>query len=108
MQISNIENFKDGWFVGKFIPSIHFGDFEVGHHSHKAGDIHISHYHTESREINYIIRGNMRVNDTIFKTGDIFVLEPYEVSHAVKFFEDTELIIVRTKSIPSDKVIVKE
>ena len=36
------------------------------------------------------------------KAGDMWIYEPNEISD-VEFLEDTELIIVRWPSIPSDK-----
>ena len=103
MRIDNIDNFTKGWFCGDFFPSIHkTGNFEVGYHKHKKGDKTQNHYHKLSAEINVIISGKMIVNGQELNKHEIFTFEPYEVSEA-EFLEDTELIVVRTKSFPGDK-----
>jgi quercetin dioxygenase-like cupin family protein len=103
MKISNIKNMKGGWFIGNFEPSVLNTDkFEVGYHRHKKGDPTNDHYHKESNEINLIIKGKMVVNGRELSTGDIFIFEPYVVSEA-EFIEDTDLIVVRDSSNPTDK-----
>ena len=52
---------------------------------------------------NYIIiKGKLKINDTIFSSGDIFVIEPNEIADP-KFLEDSEVIIVKLPSNTSDK-----
>ena len=42
----NIENFKGGWFVGDFKPSLFKNPFfEVAHHKHEKGQQTFPHYH---------------------------------------------------------------
>jgi quercetin dioxygenase-like cupin family protein len=108
MKISNIKDMKGGWFVGNFNPSLLKTDkFEVGLHKHKKGDETHHHYHKKSTEINVIIKGKMIVNGKELSTNDIFIFEPYVVSEA-EFLEDTELIVVRDASNPTDKYMVNE
>lgn len=103
MKVFNIDDMKGGWFVGDFDPSILRTDkFEVGLHQHKKGDDTHDHYHKQSTEINVIIKGKMIVNGRYLSSGDIFVFEPYTVSEA-EFLEDTDLIVVRDASNPTDK-----
>lgn len=103
MKIDNIKNMKHGWIVGEFDPSVESCSFEVGHHFHAKGAVGQNHYHKLSKEINYVLRGKMMINGKVMTTGQIFVLEPYEISCDVTFLEDTDLVVIRTKSIPGDK-----
>ena len=48
----------------------------------------------------------MKVNNEIFSTGDILVINPYETVDPL-FLEDTEVIIIKTPSIIGDKKIIK-
>jgi|TARA_B100000965_G_scaffold51096_1_gene37944 quercetin dioxygenase-like cupin family protein len=106
MKQSNINDFKGGWFVGDFEPSIFKNPFfEVAHHSHKKGCETFPHYHKVTQELNYILRGEVKVSGKHFKSGDMWIYEPNDVSD-VEFLADTDLVIVRWPSIPSDKYMV--
>lgn len=105
MKILNISDMIGGWFVGNFEPTAHKTDqFEVSYKLHPKGQEWDVHYHTTVTEINYIIRGKMRLQGRELKEGDIFILEPYEIADP-EFLIDTEIICVKTPSI-NDKVIV--
>lgn len=105
MKILNIEDMVGGWFVGDFEPTAYkTKNFEVSYKLHPKGQEWDIHYHTDVTEINYVIRGNMVLQGKILKTGDIFILEPYEIADP-NFLEDTEIICVKTPSI-NDKVSV--
>lgn len=98
-----MKNFTGGWFVGNFIPSVHkTKDFEACYKIHKKGEKWDAHYHKVAIEINYLIRGRMKIQDQILKKGDIFVLNPKEVADPT-FFEDCELIVIKIPSIKGDK-----
>jgi quercetin dioxygenase-like cupin family protein len=103
MEKHKIEDFKGGWFIGNFIPSSHITkDFEVCYKKHFQGEKWPVHYHKESKEINYLVRGKMKIQNQIIEQGDIFILHPYEVADPV-FLEDCEVLIVKTPSVPGDK-----
>jgi hypothetical protein len=53
-------------------------------------------------EINYVIRGRMKIQNTIVEKGDIFILYPYEVADP-EYLEDTELVIIKIPSAKGDK-----
>ncbi len=76
--------------------------FEVAHHKHEKGCETFPHYHKVTNELNYIVSGELMVSGKHLKAGDMWIYEPNEVSD-VEFLADTELIIVRWPSIPSDK-----
>jgi hypothetical protein len=102
MKHHRLEDFYRGWIVGKFEPSLLQADFEVGIAHHHAGEPHGDHFHKLSTEINVVISGTVKINDRVFNSGDIFVLEPWEVSQA-EFITDCVIVIVRDRSIPGDK-----
>ena len=106
MIISNIKNFKNGWMIGNFEPSLlKTQNFEVGVHVYLKNFRGDKHYHTISTEFNYIINGEVIINGNTLSTGDIFVLEPNEISESA-FLEDTTILVVRNFSDPQDKYIV--
>jgi hypothetical protein len=104
--ISNINNYKSGWIVGDFEPSIYKNkDFEIAVHKHKKGDPTFPHYHKITNELNLVLNGTIEVSNNIFNKGDIWIYEQNEISDVV-FITDVELLIVRWPSIPSDKYFI--
>ena len=102
---ANIKDFKGGWFVGDFEPSLFKNPFfEVAHHKHTKGQETFSHLHKVTHELNYIVSGELMVNGKHLKAGDMWIYEPNEVSN-VENLTDNELIVVRWPSIPSDKYL---
>jgi mannose-6-phosphate isomerase-like protein (cupin superfamily) len=107
MKIYNIKDMINGWFIGNFKPSIYKTDkFEIAHHLYKKGFGGTNHKHLKSTEINYIVKGHISWNNVDLYSGDIFVFDFGEESGDILFLEDTDLIIVKFPSVPSDKVIV--
>jgi len=103
MKITKLTDYKAGWFVGNFEPTAHkTKDFEVGTTIHPKGSEWPKHYHKKSREINYLIRGKMLIQDQEIVGGDVFVFEPYEVADPI-FLEDCEVLVIKTPSVPGDK-----
>lgn len=103
MIIKRIEDFKGGWFIGDFNPSIYrTNEFEVAVHFYDKGQIWDAHYHAVAKEINYIISGKMLLQGKELKTGNVFSLEPYEIADP-EFLEPTAIVVIKTPSIPSDK-----
>jgi len=100
------KNMKGGYFIGNFEPSAYrTKDFEVAYVKHPKNDTWVKHYHEIITEINFVLSGKVRINETEFEKGDIFVIEPNETVDPL-FLEDTELIIAKTPSEPNDKFIV--
>jgi hypothetical protein len=103
MDVFNIKDFKNGWFIGDFQPSIFKNPFfEVAHHQHKAGYCGPLHTHKIAQEVTYILKGKLVASGKLLTDGDMFVYHPNEVAN-VMFVEDTELIVIKWPSIPSDK-----
>lgn len=107
MKTAHIDDFKRGWFIGNFEPSLLKGNFEVGLHRNKKGDIQSSHFHKKSTEYNLVISGEIKINDVVYKKGDIFIIEPYTVANDIECLTDNEILIVRDISDPEDKYTYK-
>jgi len=107
MKVYDIKDMVGGWFIGNFEPSvIKTEDFEVCFKFHPKGEQWDTHYHKIATEVNYLIRGEMKINDDFLNQGDIFVLEPNEIANP-EFLTDCELIVVKTPSVINDKYIVE-
>jgi quercetin dioxygenase-like cupin family protein len=103
MKIYNIKDMTRGWFVGDFTPCAYqTSDFEVGLLTHEKDEKWPSHYHKECTEINLLVSGKMKLQDTILSSGDIFVIPPYEIADPI-FMEDCKVISIKSSSNPEDK-----
>lgn len=105
MKTHKLDDFFKGWVVGNFEPSLFKSDVEVGIAKHTAGEFHQDHFHKKNTEYNIVLEGRMKINDTEFGPGDIFVLYPYEVSIA-EFITDVTIVIIRDHSDPADKYLL--
>lgn len=105
MKLYRIEDMKGGWYIGNFDPTIFkTQDFEVSYRIHKKDEFWDVHYHDITVEINFLVRGEMIIQNKTLKSGDIFILEPFEISDPV-FLEDCEVICVKVPS-KNDKISV--
>jgi len=108
MKIFRIEDMKAGWFIGDFNPTAYkTSDFEVSFRTHPKGEKWDTHYHKVATEINLLVSGDMTLQNKSLKSGDIFILEPYEIADPI-FNEDCTILCVKTPSAPSDKFVVRE
>jgi len=89
--------------VGDFEPTAYrTKEFEVCLKRHAKGERWPKHYHKAATEINYLIRGTMSIQGQMLNLGDVFILEPGEIADPI-FFEDCELIVIKTPSLQGDK-----
>lgn len=103
MRTSRIGDFKAGWFIGDFEPTLlKTPAFEVAHHFYKKGFVGTPHVHKVATEYNYIVSGGLVASGKVLGPGEMFIYDPGEVAD-VSFLEDTNLIIIKTPSLPGDK-----
>jgi hypothetical protein len=107
MKIYKLDEMKSGWFIGDFEPtSFRTNQMEACYRIHPKGEKWDTHYHRYITEINLLISGKMKIQDRILISGDIFVLEPYEIANP-EFIEDCSIVCIKYPSIPEDKIIIK-
>lgn len=103
MKIHRIEDFTGGWFIGDFDPALlKTKGFEVGYKCHEKGSEWGHHYHAIATEYNFLVKGKMIMNGQEINTGDLFIIEPGEISRS-EFLEDCHVVVIKTPSIPGDK-----
>lgn len=106
MEVRKITEFKKGWFIGNFDDSVlRTEGFEIAYATRTKGQPEPRHYHKVAKEITVIIEGKIKIHDVILQAGDVFVLDPWEITDP-EILEDTKLIIVKTPSVIGDKYIV--
>lgn len=105
MKLIGLNEFKGGWLVGNFEPSLFKREnIEVGVHEIKKGYFSDCHYHLRANEYNLILYGKVKdiSENRIYKEGDIFIYEPRDKSN-LEFIADTKLLVIRDLSDPNDK-----
>ena len=108
MIIRKMKEMRGGWFVGDFEPTVFkTSQFEVCYKYHTKGEAWDMHYHKKSLEINYLVRGSMHFQDVTLNAGDIFIVEPWEISNP-EFLEECEVLIVKIPSSKDDKYPIQE
>ena len=106
--ISDVSQFKGGWFVGNFNPSAYKTDaVEVCYKKHAQGEVWASHYHAIADEVNYLIEGQMELNGQELSAPCVFIISAGEISKPT-FLTDVSLIVVKIPGILNDKYEVKE
>jgi hypothetical protein len=102
----DLECYTRGWLIGDFVPSIERQtEFEVGCLSHSQHSFWNYHYHKESVEINYLLRGKMLINNVEYNKSDVFIINKNVISCPL-FLEDSEVICIKLPSIPKDKYLL--
>lgn len=108
MKVFSLQDFKNGWFLGDFSPSVMRSEgFEVGVLTHLAGERWPAHFHRVSKEINVLLSGKMIVCGKEINPSEIFIFEPLEIADPV-FLEDCKVLCIKVPSAPGDKVIIGE
>jgi hypothetical protein len=99
---------KGGWFIGDFEPAIlRSKEFECGMKKYDAGHIEDSHVHKQATEITLITDGVCTINDVIFASQDICVLEPGDIAKFIAITNCTT-VVIKVPSIPGDKFLTEE
>jgi quercetin dioxygenase-like cupin family protein len=103
MKIEKLEDFKGGWFIGNFHPSLlKTENVEVGVKSYKAGDKEKAHVHKKATEITLVLSGIALFNGVPVSSGNIVVLNPGEWN-AFEAFTDVTTVVIKTPSVKGDK-----
>ena len=106
MKLHKLKDMFRGWIVGNFEPSLYkTDDVEVAVKNYKAGDKEEKHYHKIATEITIISDGKVRMNGTIYGSGDIVTIEPGEATD-FEVLEDTITMVVKLPCVKDDKYIV--
>jgi quercetin dioxygenase-like cupin family protein len=107
MKIHKLFDFKGGWFIGDFDPSVlKTKGFEMAIKYHPKGERWDIHYHKIATEYNVLISGRMSIDGKELVAGDIFIIEPDEVADP-EFFEDCCVAVIKIPSVANDKWVIK-
>jgi quercetin dioxygenase-like cupin family protein len=103
MKIARLENMIKGWFIGSFEPTLcHTGAVEVGVKTYQAGESEAAHYHKIATEFTVITQGEVEMNGVRYRTGDIIVIEPGDVTD-FSAITDVTTTVVKIPGATNDK-----
>ena len=102
-----LSDFKGGWFIGDFEPSIlRTKHFEVALKRHLRGEEWPKHKQKEATEYNLVTMGLIQVGDKHYGVGDIFVVPP-GLAMKPEFIDPwNEVVCIKVPSLPGDKHMV--
>lgn len=103
MKTSKLSDYKGGWFIGDFFPSVlYVKDFEVAIKHYKVGESERSHYHKLATEVTVIVKGSALMNGSLKNEGDVIFIEKGESTDFIPLTE-TITCVIKTPSIIGDK-----
>jgi len=106
MRLYNWNDFKGGWYIGRFDPTIIPSDeVEVCIKRYKAGDHDQSHKHILADEITMIIEGFVDMNKVKYRANDIIWIEKGEVTDFTAL-TDAVTCVVKLPCVKGDKYLV--
>ncbi|HGJ67492.1 TPA: hypothetical protein ENS27_19190 [bacterium] len=108
MKTAKLKDMIKGWFIGNFEPTLHkTNDVEVGVKEYKKGDNESAHYHKIATEYTVIISGKVKMNNIIYESGEIIVIEPGESTDFLAL-EDTITVVVKIPGVNNDKYLLED
>jgi len=103
MKLYDWKNFKGGWFVGNFVPSIFpTDDVEVSIKRYKAGDYDPIHYHKEADEITMIVSGTVTMFGAIYEADQIIWIEKGDQTDFLAM-TDAVTCVIKLPCVKGDK-----
>jgi quercetin dioxygenase-like cupin family protein len=104
MELSNLSEYKAGWFIGNFSPAfVETKEFEVCYKEFLAGEIEAPAVQKIATEVTLVIEGKIEMNGETLKPGDLCLISPGEVAH-FRALENSIVLGIKFPSIPDDKV----
>lgn len=103
MKTARIDEMTKGWFVGNFKPTLYrTEDVEVAVKKYRKGDAEGAHYHKVATELTVIVSGSVRMNEAIYREGDIIIMEPGDVTDFCAL-TDAVNVVVKLPGAQNDK-----
>lgn len=108
MEKFNLSDMISGWFIGNFEPSLFkTNEVEIAVKNYKKGDFENSHYHKIATEFTVIINGEVEMNGSCYKSGQIIKIKP-NISTDFKALTDVTTVVVKLPGAINDKYLNHE
>ena len=104
MKIETLQNFKRGWIIGNFEPTLLKTDlFEIAIKYQKSGQYQQGHVHKVAKEYTVIVNGQCKINNEILVAGDVLILEPNQKFVKYECLKDSVNVVIKVPSVVGDK-----
>ena len=108
MEKFNLSDMIGGWFIGNFEPSLFkTNEVEVAVKNYKKGDFENSHYHKIATEFTVIINGEVEMNGSNYKSGEIIKIAP-NIATDFKALTDVTTVVIKLPGASNDKYLNNE
>ena len=98
-----LEKFIEGWFVGRFDPTLISTDaVEVAIKHYRAGDHEEEHHHKVATELTAVVSGRVQMSGEEFGPGEIVRIKPGR-STDFKALTDATTVVVKMPCVAGDK-----
>lgn len=105
MNVSRVEDFVGGWFLGNFTPTLEANPHvEVCLKRYPKGTTEPVHYQLVATEYTLVISGRCRIGELELGPDDILTIPPGAAA-GFEALTDVILVAVKTPSLPDDKVV---
>ncbi len=105
MERFDLGDFKNGWVVGDFTPSLlKSTQMEVGLKHFRKGESEPRHFQKSAIEITLVVSGVCRMGEVTIHAGQGLVVNPGEICD-FEAIEDCSVVAIKSPSTPNDKVI---
>lgn len=105
MDVSRIDEFTGGWFIGDFLPTLEANPhMEVCLKRYPKGAVEAVHHQRIATEYTLVISGRCRIGDIELGPDEILRIPPGEAA-GFEALEDVVLVAVKTPSLADDKVV---
>lgn len=118
--VGNTADFNQtrGYLMGFFMPEdqslLRRDDLEIAVMQLPERDVSKPHFHRDSTEVTYVIRGSLRLNigiparSLVLAAGEFMVIPPGTVLQNPTNDPGTEVLVIKFPSVPGDKFYYEE
>ncbi len=107
MELHNIKEFKRGWIIGDFTPSlIRTKEFEVAVQYYEKFKGEPKHLHKLADEVTVIISGEAKMNGMVYRAGDVLFIKAGSSTDFIPLTENVVTCVVKVPSIIGDKYVI--
>ena len=108
ISVAHLDDFKGGWFVGAFSPSLFSTSaVEVAVKHYHAGDHEACHVHRIATEFTVVVAGSVEMAGTVHQAGSIVVIPP-GCGTGFHALTDAITTVVKLPCVPNDKFPVPD
>lgn len=105
MKKVKLSDFKNGWFLGDFEPTLFKNpQFEICVKSFLQGEFEAPHFQRTATEITVVLSGSARMGRYLLEVDDILLIEKDEICD-FEALTDCKVLGVKFPSLPHDKIL---